>query len=123
MIAIILRQPNGDGTWSDRIGLTTGDSAVTVAGFPCLPGWIGDGDVSEWSHRLNISQARSWTSRLTSTSSPALRVLDITGTPGTYDSPTLSTSSSRPWMAKVWALGNPLAPVPAAGWSVGQIKY
>lgn len=72
---------------------------------------------------LTISQARSWTSRLTSTSAPALRVLDITGTPGTYDSPTLSTSSSRPWMAKVWALGNPLAPVPAAGWSVGQIKY
>lgn len=72
---------------------------------------------------LTIDQARSWTSRVAMTNSPAARLLDITGTPGTYDSPTLSSSTSRPWMCKVFALGNPLGPVPAAGWSVGQIKF
>lgn len=59
MICIILRQPNGNGTYTPRIGLTTSDSTVSIGGVNCVHGYLSS--VSELSHRINISGARGAT--------------------------------------------------------------
>ena len=72
---------------------------------------------------LNIINSQGWTSQRTLATVPGGRWFDITGTAGTYTSPTVRSGFSRPWLCKVWALSNPPRPVPLGGWSVGQIKY
>lgn len=104
----------GDSTTFQGPSYSVGDSLITVINVTVQAGVSGT---------LVVDEARDWTSRATLTNSPAARLFDISGIPGTYASPTLSSGVSRAWLAKVWALSNPLGPVPADGWSVGQIKY
>lgn len=59
MIAIIVRQPNGNGTYTARYGFTTDDSASTLDGVTLVPGFLEA--VSELSHRINISRAQGGT--------------------------------------------------------------
>ena len=58
MIYIVLRAPNGDGTFSPVLGLTTGDTAQTINGVLCVPGCINKGSVSKLSDSMDISQAK-----------------------------------------------------------------
>lgn len=55
MIAIILRQPNGNGTYTARMGFTTGDTSVLLDGITCLPDYLES--VSELAHRIDASRA------------------------------------------------------------------
>lgn len=76
MIHLVLRSPNGDGTYSDALGMTTDNVAHTINGVICLPGIIGSDSVSQMESQIDISQARGNVSQGISWS---FDILDWTG--------------------------------------------
>ena len=76
MIHLVLRSPNGDGTYSDALGMTTDNVPHTINGVVCLPGIIGSDSVSQMESQIDISQARGNVSQGVSWS---FDILDWTG--------------------------------------------
>jgi hypothetical protein len=72
---------------------------------------------------LTIGTANGYTSQANQAAAPTTRLLDQQVTPGSYGGPTLTSSTSNPWMAKTFGIDNPIPVGPSPGWSVGQIKY
>ena len=72
---------------------------------------------------LTLGATRGYTNQSTLTNAPTGRVFDQQVTPGSYDGPTVTSSTSNPFMAKTFGIDNPIPVGPASGWSVGQIKY
>jgi len=72
---------------------------------------------------LTVGTANGYTSQSTLTNAPTSRVLDQQVTPGSYGGPTITSSTSNPFMAKTFGIDNPIPAGAGTGWSVGQIKY
>ena len=71
---------------------------------------------------FTVTSANGYVSRSISYAgnAPMTQIFDQAITAGTYGGPSLSSGTSRPWMAKTFGLD---AEFVGVGWSVGQIKY
>ena len=98
----------------------TGGSVSSPAYPATLIHFVSQADSSG---TLTVGTANGYTSRATLTNAPAVRLLDQQVTPGSYGGPTVTSSTSNPWMAKTFGIDNPIPIGAGTGWSVGQIKY
>jgi hypothetical protein len=97
-------------------------STFTGPNFVVLSGGVTAINISftaAVSGTLTVTNSQGWTRQSVLATTPAGLWFDITGSATTYTSPTVQSGFLRPWLCKVWGLGNP----PTSGWSVGQIKY